>query len=126
MLIPRQPFKDAGFSVPQPSLKTVSVKGLSKMTGDIGFRSNRLSVGSWDGGKFCYGEPTRDDHSDTVCRQLRVFVPASWTTLRHSGPNCSTECQSTGFLKTKNHILASQSAVASRTLGKKVVWQKQR
>lgn len=25
----------------------------------------------------CYREPTRDGHSDTLCSQLKVFIPAS-------------------------------------------------
>lgn len=56
----------------------------------------------------------RDDHSDTVYSQLKVFIPMAGikTILSYLGPNCSTECLQGEVFKGKYHSLISRSAAA--------------
>ena len=54
-----------------------------------------------------YREATRDNHSDTVHSQLKVFLPAE-TTLSYSGPKCSRKHLNQETFKGKIYLLASQ------------------
>lgn len=57
----------------------VSLRCLRNLSVCIGLKSDRLSaVGSWNGEQFCSEKLIRDNHSDTVYRQLRVFIPTIW------------------------------------------------
>lgn len=51
----------------------------------------------------CYKEHTRDGHSDTVCSQLKIFIPANWDY------KCSPKHLDQRAFKSQNLILVSCS-----------------
>lgn len=71
---------------------------------------------------MCYRKPTRDDHTDTVYSQLKVFTPAGWYCPKVFGdPSVALSIYTKELFKSKNHLLVSLSVPAGGGLHKQEV-----
>ena len=59
---------------------------------------------------WCYGEPTRDDHSTTFLSQLKVLIPAGWDYTQGFGSPWNPQHLDQGDFKGEKCILLSSSA----------------